>query len=171
MPSVEIQSLSNKNAVLSIYSIPGHDMTVNTESYDHPNEKYEIGSHARIYCWAGSQNFGNLHDQFCKTVTTKIKLNKDIVQIDAASIDLERFEKTNLIEDVDTKSILTIYRDNAGHIGIQTLHSTYYKDPRFIGPVIWICGDTKSDASPAMRARRRNSIARIRNLYNKKEEQ
>jgi len=152
MPTAIIHSLLDRRDTLNIYSIDGHDMVIHTEHCNPQKDDYRIGRNVRIYSWAGSQNFADLHDQLRKAVNTRTLLDRNLEDMLEWSIDLDRCEKTELIDHVADQSVMTVYRSAKGDIGLSTAHTTHEK---IKGPVVWLCMNEDHDSSPAMRSRRR----------------
>jgi hypothetical protein len=128
----------------------GHDMFVNTTFVDMDTHDFKTGQASRIYNWAGSPDYDDLHRQLKKALHYKRQLTaSDILQ--KPNLRLEDMQVVTLTDKVGDKSALTLYRDEAGYMGFQT-ESTEYPELA-TGPIVWVCAPVNEESAPAMKRR------------------
>lgn len=151
MSNYEINCLYDARNVMEIYLHPGHDLWVNTA---HRNTvepgKYEVGQNVRIYNYQGSALFDLLNVQFLKVtdVADKLVLD-DVLDTPVPSIDI--MDAVSLIDYVADESVLTVYRNQMGDIGLKTGHAR--RDNIANGPVVWLAGPVNENSNEILKAR------------------
>lgn len=148
--SAELKSIYSDVHALMIDTQYAHDMSIHTQATDIEKNDFSSGKLVRIYSYYGSRLFADLNEQLNKTLLDDFDFNKFDTLI-APEIDLTAMGKISLIDHIADQSVLNIYKNETGLIGLNT---GYSKFDMWDGPIVWICGDKENDTTPALQKRR-----------------
>ncbi len=130
----------------------GHDMFVNSVFVDANTLEVKLGQARRIYNSEGSPDYYYLYKQIAKALKCKKQLGSSEL-LQKPDLRLEDMEVVAFTDKVGDRSTLTLYRDEAGYMGLKT-ESTEYPELA-TGPVVWVCAPVTEESTSAMKNRAR----------------
>ena len=156
MTDIKIKSIYSETDFLDINPVPYHDMWINTLHADKNDmESFNVGSSVRIYSFFGHPLFADLYGNLTNVIEREALFN-DFDILLGPSPSTKTMEKIELIDYYGDKTALALFKDDVGHIVLQTRNvmfdGTEYEEKRS-GPSIVLCGPVNENSPPSLKLR------------------
>jgi hypothetical protein len=156
MSDIRIKSIYNATDFLEINPVKYHDMWINTLHADRNDmDSFKVGNSVRVYSFFGNPLFADLYSNLASVITRQNEFN-DFDVLAGPVPAKHTMEKIELIDYYGDQSALTLFKDESGHIILQTRNvsfdGTEYEE-RNSGPSIVLCGPINENSAASLKLR------------------